>query len=124
VDPTTTNVSPLASQQSRSTVTTILPPVERWVGRITAAAASAILAALEEFQDRGVSPATKDQIKECFWRLYQVRQLLVPIWDFDSIARIQGTAALRAADVSPGMAKIVIDTVLEVLHKTIRDNLN
>jgi len=120
----TSSVTALAPEPSRSTATTILPPLERWVGRVTAAAAGAILESMEEFQDRGVSPATKEQIKEHFWRLYLVRQLLFPVWDFDQIAREQGTAALRAADVSSGLAKIAVDATLETLHKVIRDNLN
>jgi len=117
-------VTALASGQSSSASTTIIPPLERWVGRVTAAAALTVLEALDEYQDRGLSPAIKTQIGAVYWRLYQARQLLVPHWDFDSIARIQGTAALRAADVSPGLAKIAIDAVMETLHKTIRDTLN
>src|SRR5262249_43892845 len=123
VHPTSSDAT-LPLEQSRSTATPILNPIERWVGRVTAAAASAILEAMEEFQDRGVSPATKNQIKERFWQLYRIRQLLIPVWDFDAIAREQGVAALRAADVSPGLAKIAVDAVMETLHKVIRDNLN
>ena len=99
-------------------------PLERWVGRVTAAAAGTILEALDEYQDRGLTPAIKKQTGEVFWRLYRVHQLLFPFWDFDAIAREQGLAALRAADVSPGLAKIAIDATLEILHKLIRDNLN
>jgi hypothetical protein len=124
VDPAPTNVSPLALEPSRSTFTTTLPPLERWVGRVTAAAAATVLEATEEYGDRGVSPATKDQIKGHFWRLYCVRQLLVPFFDFDSIAREQGERILRAADVSPRLARIVIDATMETLHKTVRDTLN
>jgi len=124
VDPATTNAD-LAPEQSKSTASTVpIPLIERWVGRVTAAAAGAVLEAMEEFKDRGVSPATKDQIKEHFWRLYLVRQLLFPVWDFDAIAREQGAAVLRAADVSPGLTKITIDATLETLHKMIRDALN
>jgi hypothetical protein len=111
--PAPTNVTPLAPEPSRSTVTTI-PALERWVGRVTAAAAAAILEALSEFQDRGVSPATKDQIKERFWCLYRVRQLLVPVVDFDFLAREQGERVLRAADVSPRLAR---KSLLEYLRQ-------
>jgi hypothetical protein len=70
-------------------------------------------------------PATKNQIGEVYWRLYRVRQLLISgPWDFDSIARIQGTAALLAADVSPRLAKIAVDAVMKTLHALIRDSLN
>ena len=110
--------------QSTSTATTILTPIESLVGRITAAAACTILEATDEFGDRGLSPATKDQIKERFWTLYRVRQLLVPTWDFDQIARGQGVAALRAADVAPALAEIAVEETLRVLQLTIRDTLN
>ena len=62
----TSSVTSLAP--SSSTATAILTPIERWVGRVTAAAAATILEALDEYQDRGLIPATKDQIKEHFWR--------------------------------------------------------
>jgi hypothetical protein len=113
-----------ALEPSRSAATTISTPIERWVGRVTAVAAGTILEALGEYQDRGLTPAIKKQTGEVFWQLYRIRQLLVPIWDFDQIARTEGIAMLQAADVAPGLAKIAIDATLETLHKTIRDNLN
>src|SRR5262249_7356833 len=117
-------VEVLAPSSSRSTAVTVLTPIESWVGRITAAAALTVLEALDEYQDRGLSPAIKKKIGEVYWRLYRVRELLYPVWDFDHIAREQGLAALRAADVSPGLAKIAVDAVMEPLHKLIRENLN
>ena len=125
VDPTLPAVEILAPSSSRSTSATVLPPIESWVGRITAAAAITVLDAAEESRDgRSLCPATKNQIGEVYWRLYRVRQLLYPVWDFDLIAREQGLAALRAADVSPGLAKIAIDAVMDTLHKLIREILN
>jgi hypothetical protein len=115
----------LAPEQSRSTATTIpTPPIERLVGRATAAAAGTILEALAEYQDRGLSPAIKNQTGDAFWQLYRLRQLLVPMWDFDVIAREHGVTLLRAADIAPAIAEIAVDEVLSILHKVIRDNLN
>jgi len=118
---------PFAPEQSRSTSATPAKPVpwiERHVGEVTAAAASTVLEALAEHLNGGLIPKTKEQIGESIWQLYRIRCVMVPTWDFDAIAREQGTAALRAADVAPATAQIAIDEVLRVLHAVIREALN
>jgi hypothetical protein len=127
LDPTITNVTPLAPSTQRSTSAPTAKSgsfIEQHIGAVTATAAATILEALAEHRDRGLSPAIKTQTGELFWQLYRLRQFLVPTWDFDVIARERGTAALCAADVAPAIAQIAVDEVLRVLHAVIRDNLN
>ena len=45
-------------------------------------------------------------------------------WDFDAIARKHGAAALRAADISPRNADILVDEVLNLLAKIARTAAN
>jgi len=40
------------------------------------------------------------------------------------MAREHGTAALRAADVSPRIADVLVSEVLDLLHKVVRAALN
>ena len=125
--PTTTNITPALEQYRPTTTTVPVPWMERHIGDLAAAAAATILEALEEYQSgglSGLSPATKKQIGETIWEMYWRRQYLVPFWDFDSIARERGLAALRAADVAPALAKIAIDAALEVLHGVVFENRN
>ena len=124
MDPILAPIAVVSEEQPRSTATKPVPPIERYVGKMTAAAAGTILEALAEYKDRGVTPATRNQTGEVFFELYRLRQLLVPTWDFDAICREQGTAALRAADVAPAIAQIAIDEVLRVLHAVIRATVN
>jgi hypothetical protein len=49
-----------------------------------------------------------------------LRQFLIPDWDFDGICRVHGAAALRAADVAPRTADVLVDEVLILLHKIAR----
>jgi hypothetical protein len=91
---------------------------------VTAAAAGAILEALAEHQSGGLIPKTKEQVGDSIWQLYRIRCVMVPTWDFDAIAREQGAAALRTADIAPAIAQIAIDEVLRVLHAVIRETVN
>jgi hypothetical protein len=45
-------------------------------------------------------------------------------WPFDEICRVHGAAALRAVDVSPPNADILVDEVLTLLHKIARTAAN
>ena len=101
-----------------------IPWIEKHVGAMTAAAAGTILEALAEHQNGGLIQKTREQIGESIWQLYRIRCVMVPSWDFDAIAREQGTAALRAADISPRTAQIAIDEVLRVLRAVIRETVN
>ena len=57
--------------------------------------------------------------------LYQLRQfLIVDLPNFDSIAREHGVAVLRAADVSPATAGVLVNEVLDLVAKVTRVALN
>jgi hypothetical protein len=56
--------------------------------------------------------------------LHKLRKFLMPIWDFDAIAREQGVVALRACDVSLAVAECAVAETLDILAKVTRDNLN
>jgi hypothetical protein len=117
----------VAPERSRSPATStakLTPWIEHHVGECVAAAASVILQALDEHRDGGLIPRTKEQIGDSVWQVYRLRQFLVPTWDFDVIAREQGVAALRTADVAPAIAQIAVEEVIRVLHAVIRETLN
>jgi hypothetical protein len=45
---------------------------------------------------------------------------MIPTWDFDAIARKHGSAALRAADVSPSIADTLVAEVMILLREIAR----
>jgi hypothetical protein len=95
---------------------------------MVAGAAGNLALALSEFQDRGVTGRTKKAGGEAIWQLYRLRQVLIAdLVDFDSIARTHGRAVLRECcgnDITDAFVDVLIDTVLEILRKVTRDQLN
>jgi len=109
---------------SRSTPATPANTIERYVGQRVAAAAGVILEALAERQGGGLSPATRTAGGDQLAALHGLRLFMLADWDFDAIAREHGAAALRAADVSPANADVLVDEVLILLHKIARTAAN
>ena len=94
---------------------------------MVAGAAGNFALALSEFQDRGVTGGTKMAGGEAIWQLYRLRQALIADLDFDSIARTHGRAVLRECcgrDVTDATVDMLVDSVLDILRKVVRDQLN
>jgi len=92
-----------------------------------AGAAGNLALALSEFQDRGLTGGTKMAGSEAIWQLYRLRQALIANLDFDSIARPHGRAVLReccGSDITDAFVDVLVDSVLEILRKVTRDQLN
>jgi len=109
---------------SRSTTAVPANTIERYVGQRVAAAAGAILEALDERQHGGLTPKTKMRGGELLAALHGLRVFMLADWPFDEIARRHGAAALQAADVSPVHADVLVDEVLNLLHKIARTAAN
>jgi len=117
-----TAVTPLAPSPS-----TISPPantIETYVGQRVAAVAATILEALQERAGGGLTPATRTRGGDLLAALHGLRLFMLADWPFDEICRVHGAAALRAADVSPANAAILVDEVLILLHKIARTAAN
>jgi len=94
---------------------------------MVAGAAGNLALALSEYQDRGVTGGTKMAGGEAIWQLYRLRQGLIADLDFDSIARTHGRAVLRECcgrDVTDATVDMLVDSVLEILTRVVRDHLN
>ena len=101
--------------------------LERHIGEMVAGAAGNLALALSEYQDRGVTGGTKMAGGEAIWQLYRLRQGLIADLDFDSIARTHGRAVLRECcgrDVTDATVDMLVDSVLEILTRVVRDHLN
>jgi hypothetical protein len=98
--------------------------IETYVGRRVAAVAAILLEALQERQHGGLSPRTRTAGGDQLAALHGLRIFMLDDWDFDEIARKHGAAALRAADISPPHAAILVDEVLTLLHKIARTAAN
>ena len=120
----------VTSTPTTSTTRTTSKPasfLERHVGEMVAGAAGTLALALSEYQDRGVTGGTKMAGGEAIWQLYRLRQGLIADLDFDSIARTHGRAVLRECcgrDVTDATVDMLVDSVLEILTRVVRDHLN
>jgi hypothetical protein len=132
VDHNTPAVSPLvALERSRSTATAT-PAAGSWIeahiGKTVAAAAATIAEALGEFQDGGLTSTTKAAGGSCIFEIYRLRCFLIARFpDFDRLARERGIEELRAAtngEVSSVTIDVLVDGVMDILHKVVRDQLN
>ena len=95
------------------------------IGALVATAAAAIAEALEERRHGALSPRTKQRGGDLICELVRLRQfLIVDLPDFDRVAREHGVAMLRAADVSLAHATVLVDEVLDLMHKVNRIALN
>ena len=98
--------------------------IELFVGRQVAAAGLAILEALDERQHGGLTPRTRQRGGDQLAALHGLRIFMLADWPFDEICRVHGAAALRAADISPRNADILVDEVLNLLAKIARTAAN
>ena len=59
------------------------------------------------------------------YELYKLRQFMIADFpEFDRIARECGVEALQSCDVNLTTANMLVDAVLEILAKIVRDQLN
>jgi hypothetical protein len=107
-----------------STATAPANTIERYVGELVAAAGMAIAEALAERADGGLTPRTKQRGGDAIAQLFVLRQFMIADWPFDDIAREHGVAMLRAADVSPATANVLVDEVLAIVAKVVRASVN
>ena len=119
--------TPAVTTSAPSSSPSTAPPntIEYRVGAIVAAAGIAIAEALAERADGGLTPTTKMRGGNLIAELFRLRQFLIADFpNFDAMAREHGTAALRAADVSPRIADVLVSEILDLLHKVVRAALN
>src|SRR5215472_16115227 len=109
---------------SRSTASAPANTIERHIGALVAAAGLVIVEALAERADGGLTPKTKMRGGDQLAALHGLRLFMLPDWDFDAIARQHGAAALRAADISPTNADVLVDEVLNLLYQIARTAAN
>ena len=122
--PATSLLAPTTSSSPSPSTASFL---ERYVGEMVAGAAGVIALALSEFQDRGLTPRTKMAGGEAIAQLFKLRQFMIGTWDFDTIARAQGTRVLRECcgrDVKDATVDALVDETLAILAKVVRSNLN
>ena len=104
------------------------PFLECHVGAVVAAAAGAIAAALGEFRDGGLTPATKMHGGDTIATLFKLRQfLIVDFPDFDGMARKHGAIVLWEIcgdEVSPATIDVLVDEMMDILAKVVRAELN
>jgi hypothetical protein len=123
------NPAPIVTTHAlaRSTTKTIpasTSSLEPLIGRLVAAAGITIVEALGEYRDGGLTPATKTRGGDLIAQLVGLYQFAIADFDFDSVAQVHGTAALRSADVNPVTADRLVNEVLALLHKVVQTTLN
>jgi hypothetical protein len=122
VHPSATTVAASALAASKAD---IAPTLEGRIGALVAAAGIALAEALDEQQLGALSLRTKMRSGDLICELVRLRQfLLADFPDFDCVAREHGVALLRAADASPATANVLVDEVLDLVHKVTRIALN
>jgi hypothetical protein len=102
-------------------------PIEEIIGDVVAAAAIALMAAVQEWQANGErlgTVAIKQKSKangDLIAHLYELRQAtLGEIADFEDVARVYGEQALRQrfnGGWNPIAGGIYIDGVMDILHR-------
>jgi hypothetical protein len=122
VHPSATTVAASALAASKAD---IAPTLEGRIGALVAAAGIALAEALDEQQLGALSLRTKMRSGDLICELVRLRQFLIASFpDFDRVAREHGVALLRAADASPATANVLVDEVLDLVHKVTRITLN
>src|SRR5215472_3622389 len=102
-------------------------PLEEIVGAITADAAVVLARALREFQTDGLSARTRAQGGDRIAQLFELRLVYAGQIDFYAVARARGTRLLQdrcGEDISARTIAALIDTVLDILQKVVRSELN
>lgn len=126
VDPTAAKVTALASSSITVEITTKSAPLlELHLGALVGACAGTIAEAVGEYQNGGLTSPTKGQNGRCLAELYRLRQFMLPDYpNFDSLAKERGIAMLQACDVAPAAANMLVNAVMEILAKIVRDEAN
>jgi len=120
---------------TRATITLALAPIltstksapllEAHLGMVVGACAGAIAEAIGQFQNGGLTTATRGQSGKFISELFRLREYMIVDWpDFDAVAKERGVETLRACDVPAPVATMLVDSVLEILAKIVRDQLN
>jgi hypothetical protein len=105
--------------------TDIAPTLEGRIGALVATAGIALAEALDEQRLGALSLRTKMRSGDLICELVRLRQFLIADFpDFDHVARERGGVMLRAAGASPATADVLIDEVLDLVHKVMRIALN
>jgi hypothetical protein len=117
-------IIPFAPAPSTNKTPASTGSLEPLVGRLVAAAGITIVEALGEYRDGGLTPRTKGRGGDLIAQLVGLYQFAVGDFDFDSVARVHGMAALCAADVNPVTADRLVTEVLNLMHKIVRTTLN
>src|SRR5262249_54561831 len=118
VEPTPAITVTPAPASSKADIT---PTLEHRIGALVATPGIAIPEALDEHRHRARSPRTKPRGGDLICELVRLRQFLIAgVPNFDSVAREHGVAMLRAADVSLATASVLVDEVLDLMHKVTR----
>ena len=100
--------------------------LEQIIGEIAADAAAALARALREFQTDGLSFEAKMRVGDLIARLFELRLCAGQI-DFYAVARASGIRLLReryGEDISARTIAALTDTVIEILQKVVRSELN
>jgi hypothetical protein len=94
-------------------------------------AASAIAAGVRDYANGGLmTVATKVRVANVFAELFELRRLMVGVWDFDGIAHQYGRLALAEAsgpDVNAAEQAIIdelVNAVMDILRQVVRSQLN
>jgi hypothetical protein len=122
VHPSATTVAVSAPATSKAD---IAPTLEGRIGALVATAGIALAEALDEQRLGALSLRTKMRSGDLICELVRLRQfLLVDFPDFDRVAREHGGVMLRLAGASPATANVLVDEVLDLVHKVTRIALN
>jgi hypothetical protein len=122
--PTNVNFAPAPSTAIKATTKSAIF-LEHHVGAVVAVCAGAIAEAALELRNGAITERTKTAGGDAIAELFKLRQFMIADWpDFDRIARKRGVEASVACDVPLAAANMLVDAVLEILAKIVRDKLN
>jgi hypothetical protein len=102
-------------------------PLEQNIGEVTADAAVVAAQAWHEFHSGGLTAGTKMRGGDRIAQLFELWQVCASQVDFYAVARARGTRVLRercGEDISARTIAALIDTVLDILQKVVRAELN
>jgi len=121
--PAVENLAP--STPTSPPATTRFARLRVYIGAVVGAAAAAFGAALGESENGGLTEATKVQGGKLLCELFKLRQCIIADFpNFDTLARECGEETLRACDVNPATANILVDNVMNILAKITQNRLN
>jgi hypothetical protein len=131
VDHPVSTTVPIAPSTSRSRSTAAKPTPATWleayIGQQVAGAAAALVVALDEARDGGITPRTRQQGAELIAEIVKLRNFLVGRFDdFERAARIHGARMLQEAcrEMRPAVADELVGQVLLIVAAVVRAELN